>query len=214
MRTVPICLVPFLFAGLASAQQPEPQQQLTSAIWFYPRACKVDAAKLCKDAAEEKVDACLTEHSNELSADCTAARQRAAELSQFKICKGDPQLDAASFVVSFQPDHGGPSLKWTFKFDHCSQMGRSDGPAMQAERVYRSKDGEGLLIRTDLSAAVSRVSLITFSSGGRHWLSDLDLFFNSDLVSGKPLKVPGRLKSDSNGGIPELTGSLTLMRDR
>lgn len=130
-----------------------------------------------------------------------------------RLCRGNPQLDAASFIVSFQPDQAGPALEWSFAFDHCAQMGKSKGPVTQIQRIYRAEDGQGLLIRTDLSAAESSVSLIPFKVSGRHWDGELGLFKNSALVSGKALKAgPVRLRSVAREQRPELTGAVAIRR--
>ena len=106
MRTVMVCLVSFLFAGPALAQQSQPQTQPSDAPGVtapqpeQPKmgkgACKADIEQFCKDAEKGKVGACLRQHKDELSADCKASmkarvknRIMAARQAAKDACKDD-----------------------------------------------------------------------------------------------------------------------------
>jgi hypothetical protein len=101
-----VCLVSFLFAGPALAQQSQPQTQPSDAPGVtapqpeQPKmgkgACKADIEQFCKDAEKGKVGACLRQHKDELSADCKASmkarvknRIMAARQAAKDACKDD-----------------------------------------------------------------------------------------------------------------------------
>ena len=87
MRTVMMCLVSFLFAGLASAQQPQPQDQtLVAPTETQPDkpklstgACKDEVEKFCKDVEKGKISACLKQHEADLSDSCKAGMKKHAK---------------------------------------------------------------------------------------------------------------------------------------
>jgi len=89
MRTVMMCLVSFLFAGLASAQQPQPQDQpsdLQGVLAPQPDkpklstgACKNEVEKFCKDAEKGKIGDCLKQHEADLSDTCKAGMMKHAK---------------------------------------------------------------------------------------------------------------------------------------
>ena len=92
MRTVMMCLVSFLFAGLASAQQPQPQDQpsdLQGVLAPQPDkpklstgACKNEVEKFCKDAEKGKIGDCLKQHEADLTAECKDARKKMHKMHQ------------------------------------------------------------------------------------------------------------------------------------
>ena len=77
MRAVIWCLMPFLFSGLALAQQPQPKEQAPAASQpkrpaLSEGACKAEVEKFCKDREKGDVGECLMQNEAYLSKACTA----------------------------------------------------------------------------------------------------------------------------------------------
>ena len=99
MRTLVLSLVPFLFAGLASAQPTQPQepaaQQAPAKVENHKHgkgACKADVEKFCKDVEKGKIHECLDQHKDELSDACKANREKKMESAKgmrHEACKDD-----------------------------------------------------------------------------------------------------------------------------
>ena len=95
MKTVIVCAVSLLFAGLASAQE-APAAPKAEKPKLSTGACKDEVQKFCKDAEKGKIGDCLKQHEADLSDGCKAGMKDRAERKHKEArekvkdaCKGD-----------------------------------------------------------------------------------------------------------------------------
>lgn len=117
---------------------------------------------------------------------------------KYALCRENPKLERAGFVVAFTPE-GKSSVVKTVEFDHCAVAGREKDRPMEVQRIYRSKDGQGLCLATQMGSLITSVRLCPWQgmadSGSGIWDAELGPFFTSDLLSGKVVAA-GRLNGE------------------
>jgi len=101
MRAAILCFMPFLFAELALAQQPQSKEQAPAASQakrptLSQGACKAEVEKFCKDRAKGDVGDCLMQNEAYLSKACTAVVKERSDRKHMEArdkvkasCKGE-----------------------------------------------------------------------------------------------------------------------------
>jgi hypothetical protein len=116
-----MCLVSLSFAGLASSQEPQPQDQQAAPTTSQPAkhkmgggACKADIDQFCKDAEKGKIGECLHQHEADLSEGCKKDMKRHEKKKMMearKEVKDACKADVDQFCKDMDKDKIGDCLK-------------------------------------------------------------------------------------------------------